>query len=90
MTNVIAITGDIPMQAAQPNQQVIDFLEDLLDWAKEGRVQAIATAWLEADGTPMDAYMPSGATFAQVMPLIGSLDLCKHTLLMNMYESSTA
>lgn len=88
MTNVVGLHGNTP-KAAEPQPDVIAMLERLLEGAKAGDVQLCAVAWVQSDGTCMDAYTPGGVTFHEIMPLISSLELLKHTLLMNQYEAST-
>lgn len=69
MSNVVGIKGQPALMAAKPNKEVIDMLKSVLEMAESGQCQLAAVAWVESDGTAMDAYAPGGSICAEIMPL---------------------
>lgn len=86
MADIVDMGGRSSSKAAQPNRSVIDFLEKLLTQARDGQVQHIIACWLDANGIPTDAYAGGGHPM-EIVPLIGSMELCKHTILAQMKDA---
>lgn len=80
MSDVVNIIGGPATKAGVPNAAVIELLRDLLMQAEAGKIQHIGVVWLGPDLIPMDAYSGGGDPF-EVVTLVGSLELLKHTVL---------
>lgn len=84
MTNVVAL-ADAKGENPAPNQSVIEALETMLREARDGQIQHLAAAYSDGASPPTDLYAGNG-TPAAVSMLIGGMELCKHTMLMNQYN----
>mgnify|MGYP007011825765 CR=1 FL=1 len=89
MTKVVSLTGNVSALAQEPQPQVIEALEKLLDEAKSGRIQHIAAVYTDGAAMPMDIYAGTGEP-DHVLRLVGSMELCKHTMLMGMFQETTS
>lgn len=79
--NVINIHGgEPPISAGIPQPALISFLEELLAHARSGFVQHVAAVWIDKTGFVGDGHAP-GCNNYDLIPLIGGLEVCKHTLL---------
>lgn len=79
MSKVVGLTGGVSASAMQPNKDVIECCEKLLDEAKAGRMQHIAAVFGDGTHPPADCYAGSGEV-AHVMMIIGGLVVCQMTL----------
>lgn len=80
MTNVVGIYGNSPIAAAQPQPELIAFIERLLDVAKSGHLQHLAAVWIDKTGFVGDGYAP-GAAPEDLIPLIGGMEVAKFSML---------
>lgn len=87
MSNVVNMGGKQASSAMLPNVKVIEALQQLLDDAKSGQVQHIIAIASDGRSMPFDMYVGSGEQ-EQVMMLVGSMELCKHTMLAHMHHES--
>jgi hypothetical protein len=72
-----------PIHTAKPDPDVIEMCEQLLAEAKEGRIQGLAVATVEADRTFGTAFEVGGGA---VLSLIGAVTLLQHDLAMTGFE----
>lgn len=79
-TNVVSITGHASSAAMQPNKPIIETLETLLRDAKAGRIQHLVAIHSDGHSPPVDLYQGTGELW-QVLQLIGTMELCKITML---------
>jgi hypothetical protein len=89
MSNVVTMSGKTPAVAQEPNAKIIAALEQMLQEAKDGRIQQLAAIYSDGAAPPSDLYVGSGEP-VHAMALIGGLELCKHTMLMSFYQDSAA
>lgn len=82
---VVTLDGKHAAVGGEPNPNVIATLEEMLQHAKDGRIQHLVAVFGDGVAPPNDLYVGSGEA-AHVMSLIGGIDLCKHTLLTDLYE----
>jgi hypothetical protein len=67
----------------KPDPDVIEMCEKLLDEAKEGKIQGLAVATVEADRTFGTAFEVGGGA---VLSLMGAVTLLQHDLAMTGFE----
>lgn len=79
-SNVVSITGHPSSMSKQPNQSVIESLEHLLRVAKDGEIQHLVVIYSDGQNPPVDLYQGTGELW-QVLSLIGTMELCKITML---------
>jgi len=72
-----------PIRTLTPDPDVVAMCEQLLAEAKEGKIQGLAVATVEAEGTFGTAFEVGGAA---VLSLIGAVALMKHDLIMTGFE----
>ena len=80
MNKVVAIPSD----KSQPNAEVIEFIEDLLEQAKAGEVQAIFVVTGLANRSETGSGW-SGEGY-NVMPMLGELSALQHELIARYVE----
>lgn len=85
MSKVIRMTGHVADVAGEPNKEVIEAVERMLDEARHGKIQHIICITSDGKHPPQDFYAGSGEP-TQVMTMVGIMELCKHTILMNFYD----
>ena len=76
MAQVVSLNGKTALQAKEPSQYLVDFLEEHLERARSGELQGLAVATHYHDG---------GAGWSVVgrvggVGMIGALELCKAEL----------
>lgn len=79
--NVVNLGGRQAAVARQPNPDVIQALEILLQEARDGQIQHLVAIHSDGVSAPVDFYVGSGEP-AHVLGLIGGMELCKQTMLM--------
>lgn len=81
MTNVVGINGELPPEAREPRQDVIDACTDLLEMARTGELQGMVCALQFADGS---AGVSRGGS--STMALIGAVEEAKFSMLQERNE----
>ncbi len=76
MSKVVGLNGEVPLQAGQPSAVLVEFLEEQLRLAKDGRIQGAATAVLFNDGTC--GWHVCGRVGG--LHMMGALEMCKAEL----------
>jgi hypothetical protein len=76
MTNVVRLDGTPDHRAGLVQESVVLVLEELLEAAREGRVQAIAVTWLDENDRGARCY----GGFTSSYNLLGALQLLQHDI----------
>lgn len=88
MTNIVTLAGGQSAAALEPQQGIVDALENLLAAAKAGGIQHLVAVFTDGKSAPGDLYQGSGEPW-HVAALIGGMELCKHTMLMTQYHENS-
>ena len=86
MGNIHFLNESAKAEAGVPNDDLVANIEELLNLAKEGRIQGLINIYTNEQGSPN--YHMLGQ-FNNVMETIGTLEVCKFNLQFN-YTLSTA
>lgn len=79
MSNVKAIHSNVVVPTKEPNQNLVQALEKILEEAKSGELQSFFATGFRADGLRMSCIFPH----TNVYEVVGSMEMLKQDYLNN-------